>query len=544
MNERGEQRQNGGNTNHLYGRRAYDHGPLTDGESGAEDRKPDATEKPNGQPKPNGKGKADGQDGHDERRADENDGDHGQEKEQQGDGDRRKDREQPDDKGQDAHQAQQKDERPAPKPPSVSPRLPRRLAIFAVIVLVVAALSAGLLFWRHHHRLSKEAAARASQSDRGPRVFVTSVRTEPGTRELTLPADVRGFSQATVYAKVSGYVKSIVVDKGDTVRQGELLGVLESPEVDQQVAAAQADVVVKKRMFERYRRLVAKDFVSQQDFETSRAQYQVAEATLKQTRAMQDYETLRAPFAGTVTARYVDKGALVPAAAGATQSAQPLVDIADLGRLRILVFVQQDAAPFIHVGDPVSIAVDQRPGTKLSASIARCARALDPRSRTMLCEIWMDNGQGLYPGTFVHVTLRLKTSAFPIVPSSALLMHENKPAVAAIRDARVKFLTVVPGLDDGHAVQIKEGLHAGERIALDLPAEIAEGALVQPVERKTDDKGDVEKPGGDQKGSDPKTSGGDKPGGADSPGDGKPSGQQGKPSGQQDGKSSGDRKER
>ncbi len=137
----------------------------------------------------------------------------------------------------------------------------------------------------------------------------------------------------------------------------------------------------------------------------------MARATLAQARALQSYEILRAPFAGTITARYVDPGALVPAATGSTQSAAPLVDIADLHRLRILVFVQQDAAPFIHAGDSVRIAVDQQPDLVLDAPVSRCAAALDPRSRTMLCEIWIDNDHRLYPGTFVHVTLHLDDAA-------------------------------------------------------------------------------------------------------------------------------------
>jgi RND family efflux transporter MFP subunit len=372
--------------------------------------------------------------------------------------------------------------------PHVSARLPRLLLIGLIVALIVAALAAALLFWRHHHRLATEADRRSQEVDRGPKVFVTAVRNEPGARELTLPADVRGFSQATVYAKVAGYVRSIAVDKGDAVEKGQLLAVLESPEVDQQVAAAVADLAVKKRTYERYRHLVAKDFVSQQEFDTAQAQYEVAQANLKQARAMQEYETLRAPFAGTITARYVDPGALVPAATGSTQSALPLVDIADLDRLRILLFVQQDAAPFIHAGDVADISVDERPDLHIQAPITRVSQALDPRSRTMLCEIWLANEHRLYPGTFVHVTLRLKMPAYPMVPSAALVIHDNKPSLAVVRGDQVHFVPVKPGLDDGHNVQIKEGAKPGDRVALDLPAELADGARVQPEEKKDPEK--------------------------------------------------------
>src|SRR5262249_10225747 len=160
-----------------------------------------------------------------------------------------------------------------------------------------------------------------------------------------------------------------------------------------------------------------------QDFEVVRAQYEVALATLRQARALQGYEILRAPFTGTVTGRYVDPGALIPAATGSTSSALPLVDITDLSRLRVTVFIQSDAAPFVREGDPVTIVDPHRPDMPIAASVSRFSRALDPRSRAMLCEIWIDNRYQLYPGTFVNVTLRLHAPSLPTVPSTALLLR-------------------------------------------------------------------------------------------------------------------------
>ena len=232
-----------------------------------------------------------------------------------------------------------------------------------------------------------------------------------------------------------------------------------------------------------------KDFVSRQDYETTVAQYDVARATLAQARALQSTRPCarrsrgRSPRATSIRARWCRRRRVRP------QSAAPLVDIADLHRLRILVFVQQDAAPFVHTGDAVRITVDQQPDLAIEAPVTRCADALDPRSRTMLCEIWLENQHRLYPGTFVHVTLRLKAPRLPVVPSAAVLLHGDKPAVALIRDARVHFVIVRPGLDDGKTVQILEGLHGGESVALALPAEVAEGALIRPVERPAPDGG-------------------------------------------------------
>jgi membrane fusion protein, multidrug efflux system len=365
-----------------------------------------------------------------------------------------------------------------------SPHVTRRLAWASAVALLLAVALVATLFWRDHHRLATEADRRRQEVDRGPRVYVAEAQLEPVSRALTVPGDVRGFLQSTLYAKIAGYVKSVLVDKGDHVKAGQVLGILESPEVDQQVAAAEADLAVKRRTFLRYEQLAKKDYVSAQDFETARAQYEVSRATLKQTRALLAYATLRAPYSGVVTARYVDPGALVPAATAATQSAVPLVDIADLRRLRILVFLQQDAAPFVHAGDPVTITIDELPDVHIQAPVNRCASALDPRTRSMLCEVWLENDHRLYPGTFVHATFQLATPRSPVVDSSALVLRDAKPAAAVVRDGRVHFVPVRPGLDDGKTVQIVEGLQAGERVVLSPPSDLADGDAVQAVERK------------------------------------------------------------
>jgi membrane fusion protein (multidrug efflux system) len=457
-----------------YGRREYDHA------SGEHERPP------NGGRRAYDRSQQDGHERHEEPRGERRDEEpRGERRDEEPRGERRdEEREKRPEERRHADHDKQRGPQTHRAPSSF-----RRLGIGIGIALFVAALAAGLLYWRHHHRIVAEGRSRQKEVDRGPRIFVAAVLLSPGARELTLPADVRGFFQSTVYAKTSGYVKSIAVDKGDVVHKGQLLGVLESPEVDQQVAGAEADLLIKRRTFERYQKLVSKDFVSAQDFETARAQFQVAQATLRQMHALQNYETLRAPFDGTVTARYADPGALVPAATGSTQSALPLVDVADLRRLRIIVFVQQDAAPYLHVGDAATIAVDQRPDLKISAQITRFAKALDPRSRMMLCEIWVDNEHHLYPGTFVHVTLHLAAPTLPVVPSSALMIRDGRPALAVIRDSRVRFVTIRPGLDDGRMAQILEGIKAGERVALNLPAELAEGALVRAEDQKSDKEG-------------------------------------------------------
>jgi membrane fusion protein, multidrug efflux system len=360
----------------------------------------------------------------------------------------------------------------------------RRIGVALVVAIVGAAVTVVLLHVRRRLHLREDASRRGQLVDKGLRVSVTPVLGDSGVREIELPAELRAFAQSTVYAKVAGYVKSMRVDKGDRVRKDQVLAILESPEIDQQVAAAEADVVIKRRTYERYGHLVAKDYVSREDYETAKAQYGVSQATLEQTRALQRYEILRAPFEGTVTARYVDAGALIPAATGATASALPVVDVADARKLRLSVFVQQDAAPFVRVGDPAVIVQDQRPELKINATVSRISDALDVRTRSMLCEIWLDNRYGLYPGTFVHVTLRLHAPSPATVPSTALLLRNDQMVVPVVTESRVRFVPVKTGEDDGRSVQILSGLRPGELVAINLPTEVSDGARVQPYPAK------------------------------------------------------------
>jgi RND family efflux transporter MFP subunit len=371
-------------------------------------------------------------------------------------------------------------------PASEEPPRFRRIGLVLLVAIVVGALAVVLLHARDGKRLREEADRRDQAVGKGVHVAVTSVRAGGGAREIKLPGEARAFYQSTVYAKIAGYVKSMKVDKGDSVRRGQILAVLQSPELDQQVAAAKSDVIIKRRTFERYGNLVGKDYVSRQDYETVRAQYEVSQATLRQTRAMQTYKILRAPFEGTVTARYVDEGALIPAATGATASALPIVDVADARKLRISLFVQQDVAPFIRVGDPATVVQDQRPDLLTTGTVSRLSEAVDVRTRSMLTEIWLDNSHDVYPGTFVHVTLRLHAPAPATVPSTALLLRSDRMVVALVEDSQVKFVPVTTGVDDGRIVQILSGLRPGQLVAISLPTEVSDGARIQAYQRKTE----------------------------------------------------------
>jgi RND family efflux transporter MFP subunit len=354
----------------------------------------------------------------------------------------------------------------------------RLLLVAAVAISVVlAVVGAVAMAWARERRESAQRERLARAAERGPRVLVTTVGQPAGDRTIVLPGDVRAFEQATLYAKVNGYVVEMRVDKGYRVRRGEVLARISSPETDHQVQTARAALVVTRRNAERARRLAPNGIVSRQELDMNVAALQAAEGEYRRVRALQEYEVLRAPFDGVVTARYVDPGALV---AG---TGQPLVDVAAPERVRVFVYVGQDVAPFVRLGDPGEITIDQHPGVRAEARVRRMADALDPRSRSMLVELWPEGDPGfrLVPGLFVHVALRVTVPPLPVVPSEVLVARGERLQAALVQDRKLHFVDVDAGVDDGRVVQIRHGLEPGQVVALSVPSDLGEGAPIDPV---------------------------------------------------------------
>jgi RND family efflux transporter MFP subunit len=163
-----------------------------------------------------------------------------------------------------------------------------------------------------------------------------------------------------------------------------------------------------------------------------------------------------------------------------------VVDVTELRKLRISVYVGEDAAPYVKVGTPATVVEDARADKVRHAQVSRIAQALDPRSRTMLCEVWLDNPEeDLYPGTFVHATLHVEAPPLPTVPADAIFTRGGNTEIAVVQDdRRLKFVTVQPGLTDGKTVQVKSGLTGNETVAVSVPSQLGEGAVVKPIEMK------------------------------------------------------------
>ena len=373
---------------------------------------------------------------------------------------------------------------------------PKSKRLFAAIALYLfgALLLVGCLGLAYHLWMSKklslaeEQHTRAQAVDAGPRVAVVSVGESPRERMLTLLGEARPFVSATLYAKVSGYLREINVDKGDSVKDGQLLATIDSPELDHQYQAAVADAKNKRLNADRAKTLAARDMISKQDADTAAADAEVAEANVRSLAAQREYETIRAPFAGMVVARYADPGALVQNAATSQTSTLPLVTVAQTDLLRVYIYPDQHDAHFIRVNDPVEIIPPEQPELHLHAAVTRISGQLDNRTRTMLTEIDFQNTSNvILPGSFVQVNLRIQQggSGGTEIPSESLLLRDDKPFVALVRpDNTIAYRPVVIGVDEGPVIRIVSGVKKGDQIAVNLGDNVPEGSHIQPVKAR------------------------------------------------------------
>ena len=363
-----------------------------------------------------------------------------------------------------------------------------RILVGAIAALVVLG-GAGVLAARLQrvHRVRDERARLEADRDEGEVITVSRVVTTDAARTVTLPGDVRGYNQATLYAKVSGYVREVRVQRGQRVRKGDVLATIDSPENEQQVIQAQHDEGLARLNSRRFQSLAPSGVVSAQDRDTAVTQAHVARAALAQARAILSYTVVRAPFDGIVSARYVDPGALVPAATAGTQSAMPIVDVADTSVVRVFAYVGQDVAPFVQPGDAVVVWQDELPDRRIPGPITFVTGVLDERTRTMQVEVDLPNeGWKLLPGTFVHVEIDVREPPAPLVPDDAILVRDGKTEVALVAGGRAHFVDVDLGYNDGSKVRVLHGLQGGETVGTSVPLEVQEGARVRVAEGARD----------------------------------------------------------
>lgn len=327
-----------------------------------------------------------------------------------------------------------------------------------------------------------------------PTVATVSPTRESEGGSLVLPGNVQAYNSAAIYARTNGYVRRWLVDIGDTVHAGQPLAILDAPEVDQQLAAAQADyqtAIANQRLAEttakRWKALLTQDAVSQQETDEKAgdlaARVAVANAALanvKRLKALQSFTELRAPFAGVVTSRSAQIGALVTSGNAA---AQPLFTVSDMRRVRIYVRVPQNYSAAVRPGIQAMLTLPEYPGREFSATMTSSAQAIDPQSGALLVQLQAPNPtSALKPGAFTQVRFKVgagQGNALSL-PGSAILYSNDGPTVAVVEaNGRVKVKPVTIERDEGAIVHLSGGVTASDRVIDTPPDAIRSGDRVQ-----------------------------------------------------------------
>jgi len=371
-----------------------------------------------------------------------------------------------------------------PSPPQKSPR--RLLLIVGAVALAVALTGIGL-------RLLAEARLRDLTADEAI-ATVAVVAPVPGgaEAELVLPGDLRAFAEAPIYARTNGYVKQRFVDIGDAVKKGQVLAELDTPEVDQQMRQAEADLATAQAnarlanaTAKRWEDLRSSEAVSPQeadekagDAAARNALLAAAEANMQRLRDLQNFKRITAPFDGFVTMRNTDIGALVNAGG----SGPELFRIADTRTLRIYVDVPQANARDIKIGGEATLVLIDRPDQRYTAQVVRTARALDPATRSLRVELNLDNRTiKLLPGAFARLRFPVPTSATQLrLPINTLLFRPEGPQVAIVdagNQVRLRTVTIVQ--DFGNAVAIGSGVMPQDRVVMNPPESLVDGQSVR-----------------------------------------------------------------
>jgi RND family efflux transporter MFP subunit len=322
---------------------------------------------------------------------------------------------------------------------------------------------------------------------------VTPARGAPH-EEIVLPGTMQAFADAPIYARTNGYLKRWFVDIGARVHAGQVLAEIDTPELDQQLQQARADLStaqanarLAQTTAERYRDLIRSDSVSRQDLDNANGNLEAREAAVESARAnvkrleqLQAFRRIEAPFAGVITARNTDIGALIDSGSNAKE----LFHLAAVHRLRVFVNVPEVYSRAARTGLAADLTLKEFPGRRFTGTLVRTSNAIDVASRTLLTEIDVDNvSNDLLPGSYAEVHIKLPTAATTIqLPVDALIFKGDGLQVATV-DAhnRIAIVAVTTGRDFGDTVEILSGITAGERVVSNPPDSLSPGQTVRVV---------------------------------------------------------------
>ena len=376
----------------------------------------------------------------------------------------------------------------------------------AIMLLVIVAAAAIVVIWGISSR--REANAQLSLETQDLAIpTVTVIHPKPGApqQEIILPGDMQPYTDAPIFARTNGYLKKWYVDMGAQVKAGQLLAEIDSPEVDQQLQQARADVATAEanlRLAEitaaRYKDLLKTDSVAQQDVDNAtgnldarRTTAESARFNVKRLEDMQSFEKVYAPFNGKITARNTDVGQLIDSGSGGG-TARELFRIASVNRLRVYVNVPQIDAPQIREGLRAELVLREFPDRTFTGMVVRSSGAIDATTRTLLTEVDVDNSSGLLqPGGYVEVHLKTPSRANTFtVPVNAPIFKSAGMQVAIIRkDGKtVSLIPITVGRDFGTEIEVVAGLKGDESIVLNPPDTLNNGAVVRVAAPSSSDQ--------------------------------------------------------
>ncbi|HUP04401.1 MAG TPA: efflux RND transporter periplasmic adaptor subunit [Bryobacteraceae bacterium] len=368
-----------------------------------------------------------------------------------------------------------------------------RLTILACVLTIAVALTLGIRAGLASRVRADAALAQQTRDAIVSTVDVTHPKPGDAAEELVLPGNMQAFVATPIYARTNGYLKKWYFDIGAHVKAGDLLADIETPEIDRQLdqaradlATAQANMQLAETTAARYQALLASESVARQDVDdkagdlkAKRAIVDSATSNVKRLEETQGFQKVYAPFAGVITARNVDIGALIDA--GANSPGKELFDLAATDKLRVYVNVPQIYSREALPGREADLTLAEMPGRHFRGKIARTADAIDPLSRTLLTEVDVDNPSGeLLPGAYVSVHFHLGAGAPTVViPADTLIFRSEGLRVAVVRDGKAELVPITPGRDFGTSMEVLAGVTTRDAV-IDNPSDsLTSGAPVR-----------------------------------------------------------------
>ncbi|MCU1297895.1 MAG: efflux transporter, family, subunit [Acidobacteriaceae bacterium] len=366
--------------------------------------------------------------------------------------------------------------------------------VLAVAVLALAALLLSGIWSRVRARkaLDKETAQVAVQA-----VSVVAPKRTTPAQEIILPGNVQPFITSPIYARTNGYLRKWYFDIGAHVKQGQLLAVIETPEVDQQLQQARSNLLTAKANLElasitktRYQGLLKSNAVSQQDVDNAVGTYnannaivEADKAAVEQFAALVSFEKIYAPFDGVITARNTDIGDLINSGSSSNVKTD-LFHIAQPGKLRVYVNVPEEYSQGVKVGMSADLSLAEFPGRKFQGKLVRTAEAINLTTRTLLIEVDVDNPTGtLLTGSYaeVHLAVPSQASTF-LLPVNTLIFRSQGLHVGVVKDGKVVLTAVTPGHDFGNEIEIVSGLTPDNQVIINPPDSLVHGQQVKIVQ--------------------------------------------------------------